>query len=843
MAQAPRGRDRKVTGKAKDIYKRGDGLGTGPVGSGDGYGGRKTGSFSGGSGSGGGKRSGGGKMPLLVILLALLLGGGGGLGGLLGGSSGSTGSTSGSQSGSLGQSVDSSDYGSTYGSGHQAGSTSGSTSSGSQSASMESYINSLFGGDPTTFTTSGSEAEPEETPDSTVAEGARAKRTKILGGGKDAVTIMVYMCGTDLESRSGMGTSDLSEMTKADLGNLNVIVYTGGCRRWQNNVVSSSVNQIYQVKNGGLSLLVKDAGTGAMTDPSTLASFIKWCSQNYPANRNELILWDHGGGSVSGYGYDEKNARASSMNLANIGKALKAAGTKFDFIGFDACLMATAENALMLDSYGDYLIASEETEPGVGWYYTDWLTKFAANTSMETTQVGKLIADDFVRVCATRCRGQQTTLSVIDLAEFAHTVPNKLTAFSRSISSLIEEKQYTQVASARNKTREFARSTRIDQVDLVDLARNMGTDEGTELAKVLKAAVKYNTYNNISRAEGVSIYFPYQSISKVDSAVSTMNAIGMDSSYGEAIKEFAALQTSGQVAAGGTNSPYGSLLGDYGIFGTGGTSASSSGGYSADYSSDALSQLLGAFLGGDYSSISGLSTSNASYLSGRALGAEETAAYISEHHFDGSQLIWQEEDGAYKMTIADDQWQYVHGLDLNMFYDDGEGYIDLGLDNIYSFDESGRLVANTDKVWLSINDQIVPYYHENTEDDGENYAITGRIPVLLNGERAELIVVFDNDDPQGRIEGARTVYTEGETETAAKTLTGLENGDKIDFICDYYTYDGDYQDSFLFGDQITVTDDLAVGNSEFSDQGSVMITYRFRDLYNRDYWSAPIVVG
>ncbi len=38
-----------------------------------------------------------------------------------------------------------------------------------------------------------------------------------LGGGKDTVTIMVYMCGTDLESRSGMGTADLQEMMAPDL--------------------------------------------------------------------------------------------------------------------------------------------------------------------------------------------------------------------------------------------------------------------------------------------------------------------------------------------------------------------------------------------------------------------------------------------------------------------------------------------------------------------------------------------------------------------------------------------------------------------------------------------------
>ena len=150
----------------------------------------------------------------------------------------------------------------------------------------------------------------------------------------------------------------------------------------------------------------------------------------------------------------------------------------------------------MLDDYADYMIASEETEPGVGWYYTDWLTKLGSNTSMATTDIGRQIADDFVRVCARRCPGQQTTLSVIDLAEFAATVPEKLTDFSKAISSMLSGKQYREVSSARNRTREFATSSRIDQIDLVDLCNNLGTTEGNELAKALRGAVKYNTYKN-----------------------------------------------------------------------------------------------------------------------------------------------------------------------------------------------------------------------------------------------------------------------------------------------------------------------------------------------------------
>jgi hypothetical protein len=340
----PRGRERNVTGPGKTVQKRGEGLGGGPVGEAGRGSSRETSS---GTRSTGTRRVGG--VQLIILLLVALLGGGGGLTALLGGQPGSP-APSGQQQ-------------------VQPGGNSGWTSmlSGLGGSSMSSGWKY--------------EANTGRL-DSSVAAGSREKYTKLLGGGKDTVTIMVYMCGTDLESRSGMGTSDLQEMLNASFGrNINLLIYTGGCKAWKNSAVSSSDNQIWQVRDGKLVCLQKDLGSVSMTDPGTLAGYIQWCAKNYPASRYELILWDHGGGSVSGYGYDEKFASSGSMSLAGLDSALSAADVKFDFIGFDACLMATVETALTMSQYADYLIASEETEPGVGWYYTDWLTDFGKDTS------------------------------------------------------------------------------------------------------------------------------------------------------------------------------------------------------------------------------------------------------------------------------------------------------------------------------------------------------------------------------------------------------------------------------------------------------------------------------
>ena len=845
----PRGREQNITGKGKDIYIHGEGLGTGPVGSSDGHAGRpgaqsrpasaqrpavqkpvSTGG-TGNSSSGVTRAAKVGSPILIIIVLAVLLFGGKGL---FGGGSATT-TTQPSYTAAPSTVI------ATPKPAAAAPST-GSTGTGAYTGSQSIDLNSLLGGLSASSSSSGWTAKANTgTLNTSVAAGARAKRTEILGGGKDTVTIMVYMCGTDLESRSGMGTSDLQEMASAKLGsNVNLLVYTGGCRQWNNNIVSNSVNQIYKVESGGLRCLEKDMGSVSMTKPETLTKFIKWCTKNYPANRNMLIFWDHGGGSLSGYGYDEKFKSSGSMTLKGINDALKSAGTAFDFIGFDACLMATTENALMLNSYADYMIASEETEPGVGWYYTDWLTKLSANTSMPTLEIGKNIADDFVTVCNQKCAGQKTTLSVVDLAELSATAPEELKDFSAATTALLKGNEYKTVSNARAGAREFSTSSRIDQVDLVSFAVKMGTQEGVDLANALLGAVKYNrTSSNMTDAYGLSIYFPYQKVSQVDNAVETYEAIGMDDDYMRCIMQFASLETGGQAVSGGAANPLFSLLG--GSYGTGSGYGSSGYGSAGATSTDMISQLLGGLLGGDLGGVAGLTGSNSGFL-GKSLDVESAAAYLADNRFDAGALVWQADasaGGRQVIRLSEEQWSLVQGLELNVFYDVGNGYVDLGLDTIYDFTDDGALLGEYGGTWLAINDQPVAYYHEDTYDDGTNYMIIGRVPVLLNDERADLILVFDNDHPYGWIAGARFDYRDGETATVAKALSALEPGDVLQPLCDFYGYDGAYQDSYRLGAPMTVTDDVVISDV-YIDASKAEPTYRFTDIYQQTYWT-PVI--
>ena len=704
---------------------------------------------------------------------------------------------------------------------------------------------------------------------------ARAKRVVPKGNGKDTVTVMIYMCGTDLESKYGMGTSDLGEMVKATISDkVNVIVETGGCRAWKNNIVSSSVNQIYQVQTGGLRRLESDFGKSYMTDPDNLASFIQYCKKNFPADRNILIFWDHGGGSLSGYGYDEKQGSgfgvsADTMTLPEIKAALQKGGCVFDWIGFDACLMATLETAMVCNDYADYMIASEESEPGTGWYYTDWLTQLSKNTSVSTESIGKTIVDTFVTASQRAQANAQVTLSVVDLAKMSGTVPQALRNFSAATTNLIKGNNYKQVADARANARQFARQSRINQVDMIDLCERIGTAESKTLAAALKGCVAYNK-STMTRAYGVSVYFPYETLNGVKNAINTYNNLGIDSEYTKCIQSFASVGQGGQFASSASQQGYGSyssggdllstLLGgfmDSSSYGGSGSSSGSSGsGYgSSPYgSSSPLGSLTGGYTNssGSYSAGNSVDASTIYDLlnafSGRSMPAAldwvdtdlvaSKALDISENRLDPARITITNKNGVPTLVLTDAEWALIETAAVNVFVDDGKGFIDLGYDNYLEYDQDNDLILGFDGTWLCVDGHPAAFYMTEAGEDGTY----GRIPAKItrNGEEMLMnIMVFIDQDGDAVVLGADPLYA-GETETLGKGSIPLEKGDKIQLLCDYYTYDNAYEGSYTLGKAFTAGSSLTVEYLVL-DNTELTVSYRLTDVYGNVYWTPAVV--
>lgn len=651
--------------------------------------------------------------------------------------------------------------------------------------------------------------------------GPRTRRTQILGDGKDVFTIMVYMCGTDLESDYGMATADINEMLYANPGdNVNIIIETGGTSDWQNSVIESNTNQRYQIVGDGLVALDEDVGKKAMTDPATLSDFVSYCAEEFPANRYALILWDHGGGSLAGFGYDQLYPNKKSMTLDQIYTALDEAGVDFDFVGFDACLMGTVETAYMLNYHADYMIASEELEPGIGWYYTDWIRALSEDTSMSTLQIGKNIIDSFVSTCRSKAPKDIATLSLVDLVELNNTGDQAFRDFAESADAMLDE-DYKIISDARGNTREFNRS-RTDQVDLIHLAENINSPEASALADALRKCIKYNkTTSNIMNANGLSVYFPYDELTSMSSMISVYDRIGMGEEYTGLVKKFGNMVVGGQISTGSPSSPLTSLLG--GVTG----------------SSGSWSDLWNSFFANpDFSAITGGTTQDTSDWVDSNL-IQSNSGYYENNNLNAASFELVEKNDGFVVQLSDEQWELIQKVELNVFFDDGQGYIDLGIDNIVEFDADGDLVIGFDGTWVALDKHIVAFYLESVEEKDSSYTVIGRVPALLNGQLVDIIVMFTQDNPYGYVAGARINYGDT-TDTMAKGLIEIESGDVIDYLCDYYSYDENFDDSYYLGDQMIADEELTVsyhpvGNNE------CMVTYRLTDIYNNTYWTPAIL--
>lgn len=231
-----------------------------------------------------------------------------------------------------------------------------------------------------------------------------------------SATVLVYMNGSDLESEAGEATSDIAEMLESGIGtNANVVIETLGTRQWQDYGIASDHTQRYAIKQGKLELVDDSLGQLDTTNPNTLADFIRWGTENYPADRYILLLWDHGAGPVYGFGYDEFQSDYAALTLDEMKQALDAnPGVHFDMIGMDCCIMGSLETCVALQPYCDYMVLSEDFEPGIGWSYKEWMSKLEKNPGVDMVELGTNIVDTMISEVSKDEENGDATLALID---------------------------------------------------------------------------------------------------------------------------------------------------------------------------------------------------------------------------------------------------------------------------------------------------------------------------------------------------------------------------------------------------------------------------------------------
>jgi len=183
--------------------------------------------------------------------------------------------------------------------------------------------------------------------------------------------------------------------------------------------------RIIYVTPGGYDVLSEE-GELDMSDWQVLRDFGVWAVEHFPARHHALILWNHGSGwakggapalpILKGFSSDDHGAAGEiSVARGDYARALAgitaALGGRLDIVGFDACLMGMWEVAHESAPYADYLIASEETEPGAGWPYDGFLPGLVEQPAMTPLALASAVVEAYFLADP-----GNSTLSVVDLA-------------------------------------------------------------------------------------------------------------------------------------------------------------------------------------------------------------------------------------------------------------------------------------------------------------------------------------------------------------------------------------------------------------------------------------------
>ncbi len=340
---------------------------------------------------------------------------------------------------------------------------------------------------------------------------------RVHSTGGTSWTFLVYMVAdNDLEP---FALQDLEEMmVGGSRPNFNIVVQVDRAVGFSDAPVaglSFTSTKRLLVNDGGLTEL-DDLGEQNHGVSQQLSDFIAWGVQTYPADKVAVILWDHGSawpgfGADFSDGYDALTMPEMALGLE---VALSTLGrTSFNLLGFDACLMGALETGLALRPYAEYLLASEELEPGHGWDYRVLENLIGTSTAVE--MAGALI-DGFAAQAQAQNTDDAITLSLVDMYN--------LKAIERALhamdNALVDNNSVTPaVVRARDAALEFGRdpsgSASAHMLDLGNIATaisrtvpSLATGANQLTAAIDAAVLDQTTGRTTARATGIAVYWP-----------------------------------------------------------------------------------------------------------------------------------------------------------------------------------------------------------------------------------------------------------------------------------------------------------------------------------------------
>lgn len=370
------------------------------------------------------------------------------------------------------------------------------------------------------------EVDPDPTPTTPTPTTPTGPDTRTHPSTGQSWTFLVYMVADN--NLEPFALDDIVEMADVGSGNkLDIVVQIDRAEGYSNDGLGSLPNwtstKRLRVTPGGLEQ-ISDLGELNMGSSQVLSDFITWGVKTYPADRYALIFWDHGG-AWPGFGGDDSTQGHDLLSIAELKSGIQAGMSganlnQFALIGYDACLMSTYEVALAMRPFGEYLLASEELEPGHGWDYRS-LQVLKHNPGTSPLVLGQQIIQGFKSQAQAQQTSADITLALTDLYALDDLVKavDQLTAtYPTSASAALA----TAYGRGRVSALKFGESPDPSQsthmVDLGNLAEQIAAQatevapaRGAIQAALTKAVVAKTSGPETASATGLSIYFPPQS--------------------------------------------------------------------------------------------------------------------------------------------------------------------------------------------------------------------------------------------------------------------------------------------------------------------------------------------
>lgn len=626
------------------------------------------------------------------------------------------------------------------------------------------------------------------------------------------IVVMEYVIGSDLEDNRGMASLNISQMKEATSkgDGVDFVMQAGGSERWFTEGIEDSTVGRYLISGGNIETVEMLDDMTCMSEPETLTDFIVWTKKNYPADRYMLVLWDHGGGFASGYGVDVLNERADNemtMLASEIIRAIKDAGVKFDLIGFDACLMQNIEYANALEPYADYYLASEETEPGTGWFYTAGFGKLAEDPALGTEEFGKSMIssyDQSQRAMGDGKPDSKCTLSLVDLTLVKPAYKQLKGLYKKATEEIADNHAvYANMSAARSGSYQFADEEQVDMVSyLTNLKKAdykqqvMSDDKLDRIARTAKVCVVYRNSDSADGINGLAIDFPYKDLSMYSYEYEELKAVNYKTER-NFFDRFCSIMAAQRMKTNDEDDSFFGML------------------FSEDYTGEKW------------------------YIEG--FEDYDTAGVFVDIPVKSTA------DG-YLPQLPEKTWDTILDCRIAAYFETEEGLMYIGQEHFSDTDEEGHPLVSMDGIWVRINGNIVCYEAEEPLVTEEGSSYRGTVRAKLNGtDNITLHLEWDpvTEDSEDEVAGRVIGYSRDDEKTSffmRKGLEQFETGDTIEFVFDFYDEEGNLINTHTYGNKLhVITDEGLTVKDEMFEPGSVFSYFGvLTDVYQRELMTEVI---